>query len=117
MRISDWSSDVCSSDLVAALNEAERGQVFHLHDLTRGPFRPWTGGVDEVAGLHRPLVRKGDPPAAARALRMGRRHARASGRAPPPGAAQPGDHHSPAVPPPGPLPPPLQEARAHPPTP
>src|SRR3546814_17373460 len=38
MRISDWSSDVCSSDLVEVGHEAdEDGQEAHEHDNSGGP--------------------------------------------------------------------------------
>src|SRR3546814_6636080 len=41
MRISDWSSDVCSSDLTGALNVAEPETSLHDPDyLTEVPFDP-----------------------------------------------------------------------------
>src|SRR3546814_10628544 len=49
MRISDWSSDVCSSDL------AEHQRAGQADDLPRrhvhaGPLEPRDGGVHEVGG-------------------------------------------------------------------
>src|SRR3546814_14768408 len=71
MRISDWSSDVCSSDLRARRIVAERGtpeQVAQCDDL-------WAGRLDSVEKLRRyyevmgPLYsRKYDPAAAAARL-------------------------------------------------
>src|SRR3546814_6236832 len=48
MRISDWSSDVCSSDLVAHRGEGKLGQRLRLHlqDLAVAGVR----GADEIAG-------------------------------------------------------------------
>src|SRR3546814_3390792 len=61
MRISDWSSDVCSSDLLS--DQASRGAVgggsYHRHrDRTRrlsigheqGGARPWRRGRKEHSG-------------------------------------------------------------------
>src|SRR3546814_14745714 len=38
MRISDWSSDVCSSDLIGLCREVERLLAFDRHAVHRGDF-------------------------------------------------------------------------------
>src|SRR3546814_5587824 len=67
MRISDWSSDVCSSDLIGDAVDADvdhgraRLDPFALHHL-----RPAHGGDDDVGAMHdrgnvpRAAVRDGD---------------------------------------------------------
>src|SRR3546814_7185191 len=52
MRISDWSSDVCSSDLVAAFSE--RG-VAVVEELLRPAERGGGGGLRDRAGVRRRL--------------------------------------------------------------
>src|SRR3546814_2623920 len=58
MRISDWSSDVCSSDLTAPRGDAprrhgrartDRPPVRHAHDV-RGRHRQGAGGRDDDRG-------------------------------------------------------------------
>src|SRR3546814_16635809 len=44
MRISDWSSDVCSSDLVASVERAGPRRIGHFGELGRG-VRPEGGAV------------------------------------------------------------------------
>src|SRR3546814_7652426 len=46
MRISDWSSDVCSSDLIRNAGEA---QVFRLAQRVADPQRAVVGNPDDVA--------------------------------------------------------------------
>src|SRR3546814_5218179 len=48
MRISDWSSDVCSSDLAGEVDRRQRGQLRHRSQLLEGEFRG-------------PLGARGDP--------------------------------------------------------
>src|SRR3546814_11378483 len=48
MRISDWSSDVCSSDLGEAVGVHHAGAVQHDGDMARR--------VDEIAALQRDLT-------------------------------------------------------------
>src|SRR3546814_15776557 len=68
MRISDWSSDVCSSDLIAAANAVQDRQRRALrHAAKRKRLRP--GGDEEVAA-----TRRGQPPAhfnSAKAIAVG----------------------------------------------
>src|SRR3546814_5692665 len=68
MRISDWSSDVCSSDLIAAANAGQDRQRRALrHAAKRKRLRP--GGDEEVAA-----TRRGQPPAhfnSAKAIAVG----------------------------------------------
>src|SRR3546814_938081 len=66
MRISDWSSDVCSSDLLRALERSAREGLERLHDLEKfhrnaqraivEAFRP--GALPRLLALthHRPLL-------------------------------------------------------------
>src|SRR3546814_16142266 len=56
MRISDWSSDVCSSDLVASRHRAAR----------RGRAGRYGGGGALPFGLRRRGTDRGRPPGAAR---------------------------------------------------
>src|SRR3546814_3917984 len=67
LRISDWSSDVCSSDLV----EAGRLGVGRRH-VGRGPSKAGQADREAVGGGHRRLV---DREAETRALRIGRHEA------------------------------------------
>src|SRR3546814_19677891 len=51
MRISDWSSDVCSSDLFQAteiLERLDRPPVFEAHDLLGLSIAAMTGMVEKV---------------------------------------------------------------------
>src|SRR3546814_16460834 len=61
MRISDWSSDVCSSDLPAPDVEADRDSVAVLGDRLGAPLGLLEGGGADVdpaaAGIHRGLER------------------------------------------------------------
>src|SRR3546814_5970737 len=57
MRISDWSSDVCSSDLVAARLLAERGAAVRVAalgepatDLAKAARAGWSGPVERLDG-------------------------------------------------------------------
>src|SRR3546814_15197885 len=52
MRISDWSSDVCSSDLVFAAYVSRHGHAF----IDRALYLPkaWTGDPARMAGSHVP---------------------------------------------------------------
>src|SRR3546814_8381840 len=56
MRISDWSSDVCSSDLDAVAQESQR-----RHDLERRPGRI-AGGRRSVLPLRARTTRCGEDP-------------------------------------------------------
>src|SRR3546814_5143349 len=49
MRISDWSSDVCSSDLVAACRELESEERWHGVRQGAGDDRRHRGGADGAA--------------------------------------------------------------------
>src|SRR3546814_9083265 len=52
MRISDWSSDVCSSDLVHGhLQRLELRQEPRLHVAHRGPGRALAGGTDDAVDV------------------------------------------------------------------
>src|SRR3546814_13189346 len=66
MRISDWSSDVCSSDLIAALhrkgvaelaNAARRDIRFGVHRRNIGLPQPVRRGVDRQPGVAEPQRR------------------------------------------------------------
>src|SRR3546814_13807413 len=57
MRISDWSSDVCSSDLVAHAWQVHPdwpliliGNRDEFHDRPSAPLGPWDDGSGIVAG-------------------------------------------------------------------
>src|SRR3546814_10546066 len=43
MRISDWSSDVCSSDLCAVKRGAEADSILHQFDRTLRDYQPAAG--------------------------------------------------------------------------
>src|SRR3546814_4628239 len=87
MRISDWSSDVCSSDLPGGPAQSRRGDepAGGAVDLARHRCRrrPADGGADRVAVRHRDDLRTARPgdaghagvglPAAAPAAGCGRR--------------------------------------------
>src|SRR3546814_20103419 len=81
MRISDWSSDVCSSDLVAAIERSgiARGEQEHLAWLepaTARPGREWTAGaVMHARPCHRTTVDAHHSVAHAHALRRDRTEA------------------------------------------
>src|SRR3546814_100850 len=46
MRISDWSSDVCSSDLKECAQLKSRDSVCHKGILLFNQFIPWLGSLD-----------------------------------------------------------------------
>src|SRR3546814_12463277 len=62
MRISDWSSDVCSSDLHADLNDGSGDQ--HLYLATMKPihdgilFRPLHPAMDKADGIAEPELQR-----------------------------------------------------------
>src|SRR3546814_16854470 len=63
MRISDWSSDVCSSDLVAARLLAERGAAVRVAalgepatDLAQAARAGWSGPVERLDGRLAPAL-------------------------------------------------------------
>src|SRR3546814_3427794 len=65
MRISDWSSDVCSSDLVLIVTLAETTPVLEAanlqDDLRRAGIEPWAWIVNNsvaAAHPHSPLLRQ-----------------------------------------------------------
>src|SRR3546814_19433009 len=64
MRISDWSSDVCSSDLITLLSASQRPQKVHkdyvtshetliamrvIHNLDRNAIKDWIDGCPDPA--------------------------------------------------------------------
>src|SRR3546814_7782489 len=51
MRISDWSSDVCSSDLEGAAVALEIAKLFEQAGLPAGLFQVVLGGADEALSL------------------------------------------------------------------
>src|SRR3546814_9514744 len=59
MRISDWSSDVCSSDLAAASRQVRSRRLYRLSDRVARTYRAGracAGGVPAVGAL---LCRRG----------------------------------------------------------
>src|SRR3546814_18958742 len=54
MRISDWSSDVCSSDLIVGPSAGTREQVL-LNFYVAGPFA-WSGGETGHVGNEAAIV-------------------------------------------------------------
>src|SRR3546814_7779992 len=80
MRISDWSSDVCSSDLVlqvgggrvAGIDQEVAVLVRHHGTAEREPAA--AGGVDELPGLGARRVLEGAAAGAAADRQIGRAH-------------------------------------------
>src|SRR3546814_14101329 len=64
MRISDWSSDVCSSDLHRSHADRQRRPVHDLNEVVNDyPNRPLIGvGVVVFKGDRVLLIRRGKPP-------------------------------------------------------
>src|SRR3546814_20574321 len=70
MRISDWSSDVCSSDLLAAAQflqaqaeiqitlQIERGHVYIVWVVEPGAATQFVGGLGRIAHWERHLSKK-----------------------------------------------------------
>src|SRR3546814_12482419 len=57
MRISDWSSDVCSSDLVSALDEvAPEAMAADLRRYTRGLTAAWAWLLAALAAVNLALA-------------------------------------------------------------
>src|SRR3546814_4715196 len=54
MRISDWSSDVCSSDLRMSADDAERAAK--ELDLGIGAINSWTRAIDRAAAQNQPAT-------------------------------------------------------------
>src|SRR3546814_7838625 len=50
MRISDWSSDVCSSDLAVALRLASAGAKLVVNDLDEAPARETVAAIEAAGG-------------------------------------------------------------------
>src|SRR3546814_12030799 len=57
MRISDWSSDVCSSDLLAEFLRPARGVAGHRVGQDRGDARPDAGQDADEGADERDLTR------------------------------------------------------------
>src|SRR3546814_1075217 len=95
MRISDWSSDVCSSDLACGELSADRGRP-----RARPPAAaPAPLPQQAVRAEHRPRAPAPDPPGAAPGLALREagdlQAGSGRGRSPVPGRAHPGaEHHA-----------------------
>src|SRR3546814_9462627 len=64
MRISDWSSDVCSSDLLLVFLVGKIDQRFFVRDIEQGKQNPHFEGVAGAFGhveFHRSLLLKVGP--------------------------------------------------------
>src|SRR3546814_437106 len=55
MRISDWSSDVCSSDLAKRIDEARKGQKA-AEDLRKEEAKPFDDGKKAVQAKWTPIT-------------------------------------------------------------
>src|SRR3546814_15758007 len=55
MRISDWSSDVCSSDLAALV--LEEHDAVAAGEVARAPLRRYTHVLPQLAGVAQPIAR------------------------------------------------------------
>src|SRR3546814_14514756 len=49
MRISDWSSDVCSSDLISGIREYERIEIYNINNGER--FATYAIRAEEGSGI------------------------------------------------------------------
>src|SRR3546814_2945072 len=58
MRISDWSSDVCSSDLGAFGNDGNKGQAYQPCEISFGHGRGARGGLDDGTVRMQPAITK-----------------------------------------------------------
>src|SRR3546814_10969671 len=52
MRISDWSSDVCSSDLAGTQRAQDRGQIVRNAGLPLSDLAPQATTIGDAGGLH-----------------------------------------------------------------